>query len=351
MSTVLQSDLMDIVRNDSALENYKNKTVLITGATGLIGSLLVKTFALFNQIRKANVRIVAMIRKKKKAETVFGDLISCKEIEWYVTDINEPIVFEGNIDFVFHTAAITASKMMIEEPVQTIMTSIRGTNNVLELAANKHVQSFVYVSSMEVYGKIDIETKITEECMGYINPLSVRSNYPESKRMCENLCIAYGKQYGLHIKIARLAQTFGAGILPTENRVFAQFAKSVIENKDIVLHTKGLSYGNYCYTTDCIRALLLLAVRGEDGEAYNVSNEESHMTIADMAHMLADQFSEGKIQVVFDIPSTNVFGYAVDTKMHLSSQKLQALGWTPRVSLEESYRRLIAYMKERAVSE
>ena len=159
------------------------------------------------------------------------------------------------------------------------------------------------------------------------------------------MCVAYMREYGVKVKIARLAQTFGAGILPGENRVFAQFAKSVISGRDIVLHTRGLSEGNYCYTRDCVLGLFIILLCGENGEAYNVANPKSHTTIAEMAQMVADKISNGKIKVIYDIPKDNVFGYAEDTKMKLNSDKLQALGWTPEIGLEDAYKRMIEQMK------
>lgn len=177
--------------------------------------------------------------------------------------------------------------------------------------------------------------------MGFINPLKVRSNYPECKRMCENMCIAYFYEYGVPVKIARLAQTFGAGILPGENRIFAQFAKSVIDGKDIILHTAGKSEGNYCYTRDCMTGLLTILLKGKNDEAYNVSNPETHTNIAGMAELVAKKIAKNKIKVIYDISETNIFGYANDTKMKLNSDKLQNLGWYPSVGLEESYIRMI----------
>ena len=198
---------------------------------------------------------------------------------------------------------------------------------------------------MEVYGSNFSENNnVEEENIGYLDPLKIRSNYPESKRMCENMCIAYMAEYGVPVRIARLAQTFGAGILPGENRVFAQFARSVIRNENIVLHTKGLSEGNYCYTSDTCLALLLLLEKGTNGEAYNISNPTTHTTIANMASMVCDKIAENKIKVVFDVPESNTYGYAADTKLRLNIDKMRKLGWTPRVGLEEAYRRLIGSM-------
>ena len=191
-----------------------------------------------------------------------------------------PVEVDDKIDHIIHCASITTSKVMISRPVDVIRTSLNGTENLLELAKEKQVRSMVYVSSMEMYGALNLQNDqmVTEEMTGYLNPLALRSNYPESKRMCENMCVAYGTQYEVPVKIARLAQTFGAGVLPGENRVFAQFARSAMKGSDIVLHTEGKSEGNYCYTADAVRALLTILVKGENMQAYNAVSY-THLTL------------------------------------------------------------------------
>lgn len=170
--------------------------------------------------------------------------------------------------------------------------------------------------------------------------------------MCECLCNAYASQHGLDVKSARLAQTFGAGILPTENRVFAQFARSAMNGEDIVLHTTGESEGNYVYTSDAIRAILMLLVSGTSGEAYNIANEESHTTIRKMAEFVADKIAGNEIRVVMDIPEDGTsLGYAPPVKMWLDASKMRALGWEPTVGMEEAYKRMISWMEVRNQAE
>lgn len=339
--SVLEEDLKYIANYSLPYEEMKGTTVLVTGATGLIGVSIVRAL-----VAIGDIKVIAHVRNREKAEEIYGALLQ-KNVELYVDDITKEINVSENIDYIFHCASITTSKTMIEKPVETICTSVEGTKNILELAKNKKSKSVIYVSSMEMYGAFNnLNHDVTEKDLGYVDNLKIRSNYPESKRLCENMCIAYMSEYNIPVKIARLAQTFGAGILPEENRVFAQFAKSAIKGEDIVLHTKGISEGNYCYTRDCITGLLTILLKGKNGEAYNVSNPESHITIADMAYMVADKIAEGRIKVVFDIPSENKFGYAADTKMKLNSSKLQALGWKPEIGLEEAYKRMILDMEK-----
>ena len=199
------------------------------------------------------------------------------------------------------------------------------------------------------YGQIfDDEMPLTEEMQGYVDPLNVRSSYSMGKRMCECMCVSAYKEYGVPVKIARLSQTFGAGVSLNDNRVFAQFAKAAIAGKDIVLHTKGSSNGNYCYTADAVAGLLTILLNGENAEAYNVVSESTTTTIAQMAQMVSEQITGGESRVIFDIPDNVLtYGYAPDVKLRLSSKKLEKLGWKPLIAPElvTMYRRLIASFK------
>ena len=335
----LEEDLQYIADYNLPYEQLKGKTVLVTGATGLIGTLLVRAL-----LAIGDIKVIALVRNSEKAKRIYGDFTG-NLLKLHIADIVDEVEIEDAVDYIFHCASITASKMMIEKPVETLLISVEGTKNILNFAREKKCASVVYVSSMEVYGAFNESTEVREEKLGYIDHLKVRSNYPESKRLCENMCVAYYSEFGVPVKIARLAQTFGAGILSGENRVFAQFARSAMQGKDIVLHTKGQSEGNYCYTRDCITGLFTILLKGANAEAYNVSNPTTHTTIAEMANLVAEKIAGGKIKVVFDIPQDNSFGYAADAKMKLNSDKLQALGWKPAVGLEEAYRRMINGMR------
>lgn len=342
----LQEDLDYIASSEIPVEALRDSKVLVTGATGLIGVSLVRALLCVNRVRNLNLQVLALIRNKEKAEKIYKELLNREDLVLLLGDVTEKISARQKVDYIFHCASVTASKVIINNPVETLLTSIDGTKNVLNFARESSCKSVVYVSSMEMYGSFaEANNNVTETELGYINPLAVRSNYPESKRLCENMCVAFWSEYGVPVKIARLSQTFGAGILSGENRVFAQFARSAIEGKDIVLHTRGLSEGNYCYTRDTIMGLFLILIKGENAEAYNVTNPETHTTIVDMARMVCQKFGNGKIKVVFDIPESNQFGYAADTKMKLNADKLKNLGWRPEIGLEEAYRRMIMGMK------
>ena len=339
---VLQEDLEIISEYFSNEELFRNSTVLVTGATGLVGSMTVKALCCINRNHGYNVKIAAFVRSCEKAKAVFGELLERGDIELVIGDVTKPVEYDGKVDYIIHTASVTASKTFVTQPVETLMTAIDGTKNMLEFAKRKSVKSMVYVSSMEAFGITDPSLeRVTEKDLGYIDVLSVRSSYSEGKRICECLCSAYANEYGVPVKIARLAQTFGAGVSVEDNRVFAQFTKSCMQGNDIVLHTEGKSMGNYCYTADAVKGLFTIMFKGADAEAYTVVNESTSMQIKEVAQLVSDKLTGSKTKIIFDIPESSLtYGYAPDVTMRLSAEKLRGLGWEPTVDLPEMFERL-----------
>ncbi|MDH5161288.1 NAD-dependent epimerase/dehydratase family protein [Heyndrickxia oleronia] len=343
---VLQNDIEQIALSNIPISHLKNKSILITGATGLIGSQIVRTLACCNRLRNTNIEIIALARNEKKAKDVFGDMLNDSDLRMIYGDVIKPVKITGDIDFIIHGASITSSQDFITYPVETINTALEGTKNMLELAKEKKVKSFVYLSSLEVYGVTNPSlSSVTEMDYGFIDVINPRSSYSESKRMAECLCIAYAHEFDVPVKIARLTQTFGAGVNYNDSRVFAQFARSLIENKDIVLHTKGETVRSYCYIRDAITALIFILNKGENGQAYNVANMETTISIKDMAEMLTKQLAKNAIKVVFDVSKeASQLGYNPTVNIRLDTSKLQNLGWKAEIGLEEMYRRMIESM-------
>lgn len=339
-----QEDLDELANRLSVYTELKGRSVLVTGATGLVGSVLIKALACLNRKYDMGMTLLPFVRNEKKAESVYGGLLTRGDLRLVKGDILEPIETEEHVDYIIHCASVTASKTFVTKPVETLHISIDGTENVLKFAHGCHVKSMVYISSMEAFGITDPKkASVKEEDLGYIDVMNVRSCYSEGKRVCELLCASYCHEYKVPVKVVRLAQTFGAGVSVSEGRVFAQFAKSAIKEEDIVLHTAGQSWGNYCYTADAAAGIMTALLRGENANVYTAANPETSVQIRDMAKMVAEKMADGKINVVFDIPEDAMtYGYAPDVVLHLNSDKLQTLGWKPQYNLEEMYRRLIA---------
>lgn len=341
--SILEEDFESILKSPVDWDLLKNATVLVTGATGMIGSYLVKMFGYVNQRWQMGIEILAAVHRLEQVQKVLQGC-DCTII---CGDVRETLSYKGKIDFIFHCASVTRSQEMIVNPVETVETIVKGTEIMLKLALERKVRSIVFFSSMEIYGRTFGNKEWTEEeDLGYIDLFRVRSCYPTAKRLAEHMCFAYFQEYGVPVKIARLSQTFGPGILQDENRIFAQLAKCAIDGKNIVLHTKGEASGNYCYLADCIKGVLTLLLKGQNGEAYNITNESCCATIREMADIVAKEVAEGKIEVTIQEQSQKADMYPEAVKLKLSSRKLRQLGWNASTDLRDMYKRMIVYMKD-----
>lgn len=324
------------------LKVFEGKRIFVTGASGLIGRALVRALTAHDG---APIEVVAAVRNEQKARAAFADFPD-KHISYHVCDIIDLKPVDMGIDYVIHCASATASKTFVEKPVDVIDGAVRGTKNALELARVNKVKGFVYLSTMEVYGAPTTDDKITENAPTNINPTDVRSSYPESKRLCECLCAAYCAQYGVPVNTVRLTQTFGEGVEYNDGRVFAEFARCVIEERDIILKTKGETRRNYLYIADAVNAILTVLAYGKRGEAYNAANEDTYCSIYEMARLVADKFGGGKIKVrICETDDVAKLGYAPTLKMNLCADKLKGLGWRAETDLAQAYRALIEYMR------
>jgi nucleoside-diphosphate-sugar epimerase len=343
LSDVLESDISDIVSDGNLLwEQLKDGTLLVTGATGLIGGILVRVFAAANVKYNLKMHIITHGRNEDKLKILSDEC----GVQTIAGDIRKPISTEklpSSIDYIIHCAAITSSADMLAKPVDVLITSIEGTTNMLNITKESNCKSFVYLSSMEVYGQTDLR-EVVEADLGYLDLSSPRSSYPESKRVCEVLCTAYAAQYGVPVKIARLARTFGAGTPNDMNdmRVANQFARKALAGENIELHTTGSSISNCCYTADAIRGILTVLFKGQTGEAYNIANPDASMTIREMAELVADSVCEGTVKVIVKVPEDlQTRGYAPDVGYSINADKVKALGWKPKYGLEDMYKRML----------
>ena len=328
-------------------KDLAGKTVLVTGGTGLLGFNLISALSYMGLKRGIGIRILALVRDEKKAATRFQELLrEGASLSFVHGDLmNIPPIGEP-IDYIVHGASPTASRYFAECPVETIRENLTGAMSLLELAREKKCQSFLFLSSMEVYGALHRREKVDESHESFVNTMNPRNSYPEVKRLVEALCCAYASEYGVPAKVIRLTQTFGAGVHQDDNRAFAQFMRSALRGEDIVLKTQGGTEHSYLYTADAVTAILSVLLCGKTGEAYNAANEAAYCSIREMAECVAHlpivQEKYGSpVGVVIREDEKSAAVYPPELYMKLDTKKIQMLDWQPCWALQDMFTRMI----------
>ena len=330
---VILEDIASITSNQKIQwDKLQSKTVLITGASGLIGSYLVYTLVGLNEIKNANIKILALVRNRSKAELQFGKLLERDDLILLEKDVTEPLNTSEKIHYIFHTASKTGPKAMMEDPVGTIKANVLGTLQLLEYS-KKHNTIFIYLSSREIYGNTNPDIKVIPETeYGTLDPTIVRSCYPESKRLSETLCVAYHHQHGVETKIARLAHTYGPDWSLGSGRVWGDFLLNETRGENIILKSDGRSELSFMYVADAVSALFFILLNSDE-MVYNISDASGVVQIRDLAEIIASLHPEKELKAVFEISNENC--YSTNKMAILDTEKIEKLGWKPEVTLAQ----------------
>ena len=344
MNNVQKEDCLKIGRASFIdWEKLNNATVLITGATGLIGSNLVNALAYNGQEKGLNIKLILPVRKKELAERLF----SWTNAEIIQYELGSELPEDIKADYMIHLASPTSSKWFTEKPVETILANLGGTNALLESARKWSIRKFIYMSSMEVYGFPKKGHPVKENELGSFETMKARNSYPLAKMATEALCHSYWAEYGVPTVILRATQTFGPGVNYDDGRVFAEFMRCTLEKKDIVLKSPGLTERSYLYTADAVSAIVVAMLQGEPGHSYTVANPDTYCSIRDMAELVSKELTKDAIQVlVGEAGDYTSLSYADTLYMNLDITKLLSLGWEPTVGLVEMYKRMIKGVEE-----
>lgn len=327
-------------------DKLQNSSVLISGATGQIGSFLVDVLMFKNIQEKLNCKIYALSRNKEKAERRFSYCWEDSNFSFVRCDINEPLQVSeiDKIGYVLHLASNTHPLQYSNDPIGTITTNIIGLKNMLDFCVKHNAERFVFASSNEIYGENrgDVET-FDEHYCGYIDCNTMRAGYPESKRCGEALCQAYISQKKLDIVIPRLTRSYGPTLLKSDTKAMSQFLQKALKGEDIVLKSAGTQYYSYTYVADAVSGLLTVLLKGMTGEAYNIADEASDIRLKDLANFIAGTVNK---KVVFEIPDlVEQAGYSKATKARLNSTKLQSLGWKAHYDINRGIQRTVDILK------
>ena len=342
MNRVLEDDLKTIIAEDLSWEKLKNKTVMITGASGMVGSYMLYVLLMLNDEKHYGIKVDAVMRNVNKLPE---EIRNREDVNVVVADVTKDIPDVGNIDYIIHAASPASPLIMQNQPVETIAANTIGTFKTLELAKEKNAEGYLFISSREIYGQPDEGQEFFyENTYGFVDQLNPRSCYSEGKKAAETMCVCFHEEYGLNTKIARLAHTYGPGMSIYDGRVQADFLKNVYHNEDIVLKSEGTAVRTYTYIADAIAGMYRILLDSED-IVYNIGNEAGKVSIRDLAEILVSIYPERGLKLVFDIPEGGTKGTAPYTLGILSSEKLRKLGWDPKYSVKDGFKRTLEYLE------
>jgi UDP-glucuronate decarboxylase len=337
-------NLEETINNILNIDLLKNKSILITGATGLIGSAIVDTLIYKNLMDDSKIHIYAAGRNECRFRNRFSKYLNNDFITFVPYDANNEIEFDFVVDFIIHCASNAHPIAYSEQPVETMVSNFYGMNNLLKYARNHKVTRTLYVSSSEVYGDKEDKEPFKEDDYGFVDILNPRACYPSGKRAAETLCASYKREYALDLVIVRPGHIYGPTMTRNDSRASAQFARNVIDGQNIVMKSKGLQLRSYCYVFDCISAILTVLLNGESGEAYNISNKESVITIRTLAESFANSCGR---KILFENPNdAEASGYNMMSCSALNATKLENLGWQGLYKVDEGVRRTIKVLQE-----
>lgn len=342
-----QQDLHNVMSLQLPWEKLKNKSILISGASGMIGSFLIDVLMQFNIEQNLGCTVYAIGRDTEKAKDRFGYCWENSLFTFISHDISQPLALPEieKMDYVMHLASNTHPLAYANDPIGTITTNILGAYQLLEFASTHSTERVVFASSNEIYGENRGDAEFFDESYcGYIDSNTMRAGYPESKRCAEALCQAYIRQNNLDVVIPRLTRTYGPTMQTSDSKAISQFIKKGISHEDIVLKSAGTQYYSYTYVADAAAGLATVLLCGECGEAYNIADAASDIMLKDLAGQIAT--IAGK-KVIFELPdATEQAGYSTATKARLDGSKLQGLGWSARYTIQEGLERTLSILKE-----
>lgn len=339
-------DINNVCKLSLPWDELRGKSIMLSGATGLIGSFFVDVISEKNITDGLNCTVYALVRNEEKAKARFSKFADDTHLVFIPYDVKYPLIRDdlGTVNYILHLASNTHPMLYATDPIGTITTNIIGLQNLLEFAAAHRCERFIFASSNEVYGENCGDAELfDEDYCGYINCNTLRAGYPESKRCGEALCQAYKSQKGLDVCVARLTRSYGPTMIMSDTKAVSQFIKKGVAGEDIVLKSEGTQYYSYTYTADAASGLLWILLAGESGEAYNIADISGDITLKDLASIIAEM--NGK-KVVFELPdAVEAAGYSRATKARLDGSKIRALGWKPMYNIKTGMERTVKILR------
>lgn len=349
---VLQEDMADIFNRNIEWSKLNKKTILLTGAYGMIASYIVYYILYLNNEKNMNIHLITVVRNRDKFYKKFNGVYGIDDIEVIQSDLATPLQIEKSVDFIIHAASLASPQYYGICPVDVIQPNVIGNYYLLQLAKEKKVEGYLLFSTGDVYGAVNPELKyIDENSFGHMDTLDIHNCYSESKRLAETMCKAFNVQYGVPTRIARIFHTYAPTIdVNNDPRVFASFVKNIVDGEDIIMKSNGLGKRSFCYITDAIAGYFAVLLYGKDAEAYNVCNTDQFISIRDLSECLVSLYPNRKLKVI--MKKREKSENYVENVLLLGNEsipdnkKLMELNWAPKVSVREGFDRVVRYIED-----
>lgn len=323
------------------IEPVAGKTILVTGASGLIGTVLVDVLMEANK-NDAGIHVIAVDQDPVRSEIRFQRHFDSPLFSFLGQNVQNPLPEDHTFDICVAAASNTSPLDYAAHPVNTALTNLLGVKNALD-AAQRCGGRVLFCSSVEVYGNAPGDEPFREDDTGRLNLANARASYPESKRAAEALCQSYHAEFSVQTNVARICRVFGATIISGDTKAPSQFIANAVRGEDIVLKSDGSQFYSWLHVSDCVSAMLAILAHGEDGLAYNVADTSCDASLRDFAGFAADAAGT---KLVFNLPTdAERRGYSRTTRAVMDATRLRALGWKPAFELREGVLRTVEALR------
>ncbi|MDC0063901.1 NAD-dependent epimerase/dehydratase family protein [Candidatus Nitrosopelagicus sp.] len=340
MNKIIEDDINSILDSSIPWKRFQGKSILITGATGMIPSYMVFTLLTLNKILPKKSKIFVLVKNKTKAKKLFKNYLSDSSLKIIHQDVVNKININTKINYIIHGASPADPTKYTDNPIDTLLPNIIGTKNLLDISNHENFNAFLFLSSGAVYGNLKQKT-IRENNFGSLDPLDPRSCYAESKRMGENMCVSWFTEKNTPVKIARIFHTYGPTMNLDDGRIFASLVSDVIKNKNLSINSNGKTERPFCYIVDTVTAMFTILLKGKTGEAYNISNPSQTVSVNKLAKTIVDIFPEKKLKIIKRKSQKNKQTKNLITTQYPDICKIKRLGWNPKFSIKHGFSRTI----------
>jgi len=340
MNKIIEDDINHILNSSIPWAKFAGKSILITGATGMIPSYLAYTLLALNKKISKKCKIFVLVRNKTKAKKLFKNFLNDPSLKIIHQDVIHKIKIKTKVNYIIHGASPADPTQYQNHPIDALLPNIIGTKNLLDISLHKNFNGFLFLSSGAIYGNLH-KKSILENSFGTLDPLDIRSCYAESKRMGESMCSSWYNEKKIPIKIGRIFHTYGPTMKLSDGRIFASLVSDVVNNRNLIIKSNGKTVRPFCYISDTISALFTILLKGKNGEAYNISNPTQSVSVNQLVKIIANIFPEKNLKIIKKNNLKHKYANKSVTIQKPDISKIQKLGWHPTFSIKNGFRRTI----------